>query len=674
MDPMRIRKLLSTHTDLVEEPGKPDAARRVAIARFMLDAGWLQLALEDLAQIKKDFPNGVPKPAQEAHDKLVRDCDIATAGLVVKEAELALGAGRYGYAGRVLAAFPEKKADAKQTGLVADLRARWKGAVEQYETGRRLLRTVIDEFTDLGKAHPLLAVGGAPALAVWPAKKMETPQQILADAAEEVYREVHPDSARRLEVFVNLAADAARQRAQGRDPTRRHDELLAAAVSGWAKGSTGATTEVGKAVKLWTARDVVLRFQGSEDLNTRNEILAAYKKAEGVPLDELAQIISLLPPAQPENLLFRSGKPVDPARGIPPGVYKRVTRPTVQEPAGLPYYVKLPPEYHHGRAYPVVIVLSPPNLEPEQVLGSIVHESDRQGYILLAPDWGNLFGKPWQWRGQDHEHVTAVLRDAVRHFCIDNDRVFLFGTGDGGSMAMDVGASHPDLFAGVLTMGAEPRWQNMFINYWQNAQALPFYVVSGELAGDAPKFLRLIFEKWTRYGFPGMMVVYKGRGMEWYGAEVPVMFDWMGRKKRVNPKETLKLDTKRRFPWVTMRGTDNHFYWVGVDEIDPRREIENLKGGQITPAHISADIGGNNVINVECLGVRRFSLWLSRDMIDWSKPIAVNVNRASVQAVRGKVIKPDLNVLLEDYRERGDRRMLFLQRLELAGDVGRAGP
>jgi hypothetical protein len=275
--------------------------------------------------------------------------------------------------------------------------------------------------------------------------------------------------------------------------------------------------------------------------------------------------------------------------------------------------------------------------------------------------------------------VTAVLRDAVRHFCIDNDRVFLFGVGDGGSMAMDVGASHPDLFAGVLTMGGNPKWQNMFLHYWHNAQQLPFYVVTGELAGDAPTNLKLIYQMWTRYGFPGLMVVYKGRGMEWFGAEVPTMFDWMSRKKRVSSNSAaLKLGlAPRSFPWRTMRTTDNRFYWIGVDAIDPRRNIDNLKSGLIQPAEISASIAGNNVINVECLGVRRFSIWLSNDLIgDWTKPVSVNVNRKLVDGWRGKKLEPDLNVLLEDYRTRGDRRMLFLQRLEFSGTPwkGEAAP
>jgi hypothetical protein len=669
MDPANVRKLLSTHPDLVEEPGKPDAAKRVAVARFMLDAGWLQLAREDLDRIKKDFPTGVPDTAKEAHDKLAKDIDTATAALVVKEGELALGAGRYDYAGRVLAAFPEKAADAAQTKQVTEFMARWKAAREGYEAGRRLLRAAIDEVTGNAKAHPLLAAGGGPAFAVWPAKKLPTPQATLADAAEEVYRELHPDSAQRLEVFVNLATQAERERKQGRDPSRRADELLAAAVSGWVKGKGGATAEVAPALRLWAARQTVLRYQRADDLNTRNEVLADYRKGEVVPLDELQLIVSLLPPAEPEDLLFRAGTPVEARKGIPDGLYKRKTPPTGEEPAGLPYLVKLPPEYHHGRAYPVLIVLTDPGVDPEQVLGSLAHEADRHGYILLAPEWANMFAKKgWQWRGQDHEYVTAVLRDAVRHFCVDNDRVFLFGAGDGGSMAMDIGASHPDLFAGVLAMGPTPRWQNMFINYWQNAQKLPFYAVTGELSGESASNLKLIYQKWTRYGFPGVWVIYKGRGIEWYSAETPVMFDWMSRKKRVPGTAILQLGNNQpRYPFVTMRPTDNRFYWLGVDKIYDGRTIDTMRGSIITPATISGDIGGNNVINIKTFGVERFSVWLSHEMIDWAQPVTVNVNASVVPGWRGKKIAPDLNVLLEDYRERGDRRMLFLQRLEFNG-------
>jgi hypothetical protein len=674
MEPAKVRKLLSTHPDLMEEPGKPDAGKRIALARFMLDTGWLQYARDDLDQLKKDFPAGVPAAVKDVYEALVKDTDTATAALVIKEAELALAAGRYHYASDVLAAFPEKIADAKQTGRVTELMAQWKAALERYDTGRHLLREFIDELTGTAKARPLLAVGGGTAMIAWHTKQLPTPFSGIAAAAEEVYAELHPDSAQRLESFVNLATQYDRERMQGRDPSKRIDELLAAAISGWAKGKNGATEQPASALRIWTARQTVLAFQRSNDLNTRNEMMSAYKNAKPLPIDELAQIISLLPPAEPENLLFRSGKPVQPKDGVPPGVYRRTTPATANNPGGIPYFVKLPPEYHHGRAYPVMIVLTHPGADAEQALGSIAYEADRNGYILLAPEWANEFAKGWQWRGEDHEWVTAVLRDAVRRFCVDNDRVFLFGAADGANMAMDIGMSHPDLFAGVLAMSPiPPPWPQMFGNYWQNAQKLPFYIIVGEQATDSTTNLRQLYQKWMPYGFPGIMVVYKGRGIEWYGAEVPVMFDWMSRKKRVSAKATLQLNQGARFRWETMRETDSHFYWLSVDKINERNLRDNHKNDSFPPANIIGDVNGNNVISINCLGVQRFSIWLDSEMIDWSKPVTVNVNSSLGRDAttgkdwRPKVLQPDIETLFNDYRDRGDRRMLFLRRLELIG-------
>ena len=289
------------------------------------------------------------------------------------------------------------------------------------------------------------------------------------------------------------------------------------------------------------------------------------------------------------------GTPVPAENGIPPGVYKREHRPAPDAPGRHLVLVKLPPEYHHGRAYPVLIVLTHPGVDAEQVLGSLAHEADRNGYILLAPEWASLFGKGWQWNGEDHVYVTAVLRDAVRHFCVDNDRVFLFGARDGANMAMDVGMSHPDLFAGVLAMGPIPKWQNLFIEYWRNAQKLPFYCVTGELSGDsAGEPAAHLRASGCRKGFPASWSVYKGRGIEWYASEMPVMFDWMGRKKRTSAGP-------RRWPWATCRGhpwrrcapTDNRFYWLGVDKIAERTvDRQPAPGQQISPATIQGDIKG----------------------------------------------------------------------------------
>ena len=74
-------------------------------------------------------------------------------------------------------------------------------------------------------------------------------------------------------------------------------------------------------------------------------------------------------------------------------------------------------------------------------------------------------------------------------------------------MALDVGMSHPDLFAGVSTMGAGP--EKFSELYWHNAQYLPFYIVNGERVGKILDTTHLQFERWIGQRFPTLWVQYK---------------------------------------------------------------------------------------------------------------------------------------------------------------------
>jgi hypothetical protein len=665
-DHKTVRNLLVKHPDLAEPGGKCDPARRVALAKFMLDAGWLQAAKDEVDRLKRDFAGEMPKPAKDELEKLLKEIDQATAELVVREAELALRAGRYRYASDLLSVFPEKSAAPTEVARAGKVTAELKTSQERYDASRRFLRALTDEVTGMAGANALVGGAGGLAVVAWKPAKQPTDRQLaLAAAAGQVHAELHQDSAARIETFVGLAIQDERERAQGKARTKTPEQLLATAVSGWARGKNGATSEPDAALRLWSAREAVMAYQRADTAAARAAVLGRFKTTYKVGVDELAQIISLLPPVDPEDLDERSGEAVPAGKGIPPGVYRRKSPPVPEHPGGVEYLVKLPPEYHHGRAYPVLIVLSHPSINPEQVIAPLAAEADKNGYILIAPEWTNEFGKGWEWRGEDHVYVTAALRDVVRRFTVDNDRVFLLGVGEGANMAMDVGMSHPDLFAGVVPVGPIPKWQNMFIHYWKNAQKLPFYVVTGEQAGESMKWMREIYKQWMPNGFPALMAVYKGRGVEWYTAEMPVIFDWMGRKKRVNGTATLQLGTGPRYRWNIMRETDNRFYWLEVNKVAPGNLIANLRpGGVVVPADIQADIRGNNLVDVHCRGVRQLTVWLSQDMIDWTKPVRVQINGTSVTGAKGKALEPNLDVLLDDYSARGDRRMLFLNKLE----------
>jgi Esterase PHB depolymerase len=649
-DPKLVRKLLLAHPELAEPDGKCDPLKRFALAKFMLDAGWLQYAKDEMDRFKTDFVGDLSKDAKEQLDKLRVEIDHAAGELVAREAEFALRAGRYKYTADLIATFPEKTAAAKDVNRMAKVAAELKTNRERYDAGRRYLRALVDEVGGYAPLNARAAVAGGLAYASRAAGP-PAPERELAAAGERVLAELHPDSAIRIETFVTLASQKKRL------PS---DAVLAAAVSGWARGKNAATPNVAAALRMWTARELVLQYQSSETKGDRTALMNAFKRTPGLDTDELAQIVSILPPAEPEDLADRGGKLVPLGKLKDSGIYRRTTRAVPGHPQGLDYLVRLPPEYHHGRAYPVLVVLTTAGIDAEHVLAPLLAEADKHGYVLVVPEWTGAFGKGWEWRGEDHVWVTGALRDAIRHFTVDNDRVFLIGVAEGANMAMDIGLSHPDLFAGVVPMGPIPKWGGFMIETWRNAQYLPFYIVTGEQSGDGLKNLKLLFDRWGTYGFPVIMTVYKGRGVEWFAAEVPVLFDWMGRKTRVTPAATLKLGVKERQQWQMIRDTDTRFYWLEGDRIAPGK-----LGGGIVTATLQADVRANNLIDIQQRHVKDLTVWLSNDMIDWAKPVRVQVNGSIPRDYKPRKFDPSLEVLLEDYATRGDRRRLFMNKLTL---------
>jgi hypothetical protein len=259
---------------------------------------------------------------------------------------------------------------------------------------------------------------------------------------------------------------------------------------------------------------------------------------------------------------------------------------------------------------------------------------------------------------------------------VDSDRVFLTGNGEGGNAAIDVGLSHPDLFAGVVPMNGRPRW---YVNqwYWRNAQVLPFYVVIGELSGDVRPWIAALTEKWIEKGYQSLLVMYRGRPTDFFSAEVPNIFDWMSRKRRALGFPELGRSPNSGFngeEFHSFRPTDDRFYWASSDAVNEKFTISDLattrKG---TPAAIQANIRDGNQVTAFTRGLKQLTLWFgrvydpqtgARDMIDFSKPVRVTLNGRQSWSGNGKPLTPRMDVLLEDFCRRGDRKRLFFAKVE----------
>ena len=139
---------------------------------------------------------------------------------------------------------------------------------------------------------------------------------------------------------------------------------------------------------------------------------------------------------------------------------------------------------------------------------------------------------------------------------------------------------------------------------------------------------------------------YRGRGHEHFSDEIQRIFDWMGRKQRDFFPKKITAATKR--PW------DHYFWWIEMDKLPPQNGTRALL--------VEGTINANNGIHVKAPGA--VSLFLSPRMFDLSRAGTITINGRSLPK---KPIQPDLRVLLDDVRTRGERQHPFWAKVEAGG-------
>jgi pimeloyl-ACP methyl ester carboxylesterase len=626
-----VKKLLDTHVDLKEDDGKPDVEKRLKRFRFIMQGGWLLAAEEELDRAVKDLPTD---------DKNVTDrLERARAALrqaqvrdLWEEIQVAHRAGRYRYVRAILGRLPIDQLDSRVAVEAASLKAKYEVWDRQAKDLDRLLNVVNGRL--VGPPAPL-----------------------VANAETLIRADVGPDTLDRLEPFLTMAAQYEKELQAGKPATYASDDIFALAVTGWLMGRESAEPKVAVAERYWASREFLIAHQRTHDANGRNKLFDGYQRSQSpLSLDEVTQMISLSPPPEPAI----------PGPTVAPGVEERQTQVPWTQNKPVPYLLQLPPEYQPSRSYPVLIVLHGGGERPIEALARWSKEGARQGYILAAPDWGGAGG--YNYTAEEHIVVTELIKDLRRRYAVDSDRVFLTGYGDGGTMAFDVGLSHPDLFAGVVPVCARPR-KSTIAFYWKNAQYLPFYLLTGELAGDSVSLNRQPFENWMNHGYPSLMTIYKGRPMEPFLGEIPFIFDWMNRKRRATgfPELGRNPNALNGEEFQSMRAEDNRFYWVSIEQINDKNVNHEIGMKVGTPAALQASVRDNNSVFVNARGIKSLRLWFGRiwdaqsgwrPMVDFSKPMKITVNGRPWG--REQTIQPSLRTMLDDLYLRGDRQRMFL--------------
>jgi hypothetical protein len=147
-------------------------------------------------------------------------------------------------------------------------------------------------------------------------------------------------------------------------------------------------------------------------------------------------------------------------------------------------------------------------------------------------------------------------------------------------------------------------------------------------------------------------VQYQGRGHEHFHDEIQDIFKWMNLHRRdFFPRE---------FVTYVMRPWDKFFWWVEVDKFKPGNLVlpaEFPKSG-VSPGKIDAQVLETNAVRVTS-AAEKVTVWLAPEIVDFSGKVTVTINGR-----RQLNIVPDVSVLLEDVRSRGDRQHPFWARVD----------
>ncbi len=628
------------------DPNSPND--RLSIVRLYIQSQRYEDALAELNTAIADFPELANLRDQE------KELRQLSARRLVQEIKLRLSAGQHHLAGALVAGFAGNDVAQEILLELGELAQQHEKANEQIERARGLVDQLMSELSEEAR-------GG------------------LGAIHKEIHSELNRNNVDRMADLLRLADDnqlAAEQK-------------LSLAVSGWLMGAGSGIDNLAVTRALVEVRDLVREYLRTEadQSKRRAAIIERLTGLEGGSPAHIAKLLRFMkPPGDvPESSdagkadgtyqadIEHAGQEVGPAppESIP-GLYTLNT-PGLPEDGDIEYLVQLPPEYDPYRLYPAVVTLHGVDGSAElQIdwwagiynpqMGMRMGQAGRHGYIVIAPRWSGPQGRPYGYSAREHAAVLFSFRDACQRFSIDTDRVFLSGHSGGGDAAWDIGLAHPDLWAGVIPIGAvavrdEATAPQYISHYWDNAKHMPLYFVHGERDGNKVVLNSRQFNRYLqRTGYDTIVVEYIGRGHEHFQEEIHRLIEWMGLHRRdFFPAE---------FACASMRPWDSFYWWAELEGLPSRSMVLPLAwpSPKSRAVQIIGEVRPNNSISLRS-GAGRTTVWLAPEMADFNQRLTLNVDGQTQRLL----VTPSTQVLLDDARTRGDRLHPFWAQIQVQG-------
>ena len=479
----------------------------------------------------------------------------------------------------------------------------------------------------------------------------------IPDIIMEIEKELNFSTLKRMTSFQLYAKDLQLSAA----------EKLAIGITGWYAGADASNNRLAVALMLpETEKLIVAYLRSGHDFLLRQRILEQLRNLETARPDLIAAMLATMCPPFSD---LPDGDPEFPGyyRFTVPNPLIVPGAPRLAGAAEIGYAVQLPPDYNPHQRYPMIVSLNGFQQTPDSQIdwwagswreGNRMGQATRYGYIVIAPDWNpQEIKKPdYDFSIFPHAAVLCSVRDALRRFSVNTDKIFISGHGIGGTAAWDIAQAHPDMWAGAIAFNAVA--STYIDTYWETVRHIPLYLVWGEMEGVGSRRkwdvnAKVMNQYLLAQARPGDVtaVRYIGRGMESFSEEIINALEWMNlRQRNAVPSE---------FETRTMRAWDSFFWWVEMPNLLAERPgnmvdpIDFHVRNNARPIRVQSRLNRatNGVVVTTTPQVSNMRVFLMPDMVDLRERVTLSINNKR----SSEMIEPDIEVMLEDVRTRGDR-------------------
>ena len=280
---------------------------------------------------------------------------------------------------------------------------------------------------------------------------------------------------------------------------------------------------------------------------------------------------------------------------------------------------------------------------------------------------------PW-WHYNQVDNLQSVLDRLKRKFNVDENRVYVTGVSDGGTgvyflamkLVTPLSAFLP--LNGNMRVLATPDTHADGQLYPGNFVNRPFFIVNG---GQDPLYpVGAVTPHVVMMEKAGVQVEFRpqpsaGHDTSWWPTEKA----YFERFVRAHPRQPYPT----KLSWETDRADRyNRLHWLVIDRLGPASSDQALPdvnrflppaGGPEQPMFPRGKPSGRvdvtrtgNRFEATTRGVAQFTLLLSPDVVDLSRPVSVSVNG---RVVHDGVVRPDVATLFKWAASDNDRTMLF---------------